>query len=85
METNLYTVANLQVQWQVPHHLMREALDLIGAKPELTLNDKSYFSCDEDRTRLLREYFETRRLNTEINRGAEWTGTLPIKTNYKPV
>jgi hypothetical protein len=81
----LYTVANLQVQWQVPHHLMRQALGAIGATPDLTLNGVPYFSCDESRTELLRAFFETRRANSERNRG-EWTpGPLPIPENYRPV
>lgn len=82
---NLFTVAHLAVQWQVPFHLMQKALDLIQAEPALALNGKPYYSCGDERTELLREYFETRRANTERSKDAAWTASLPIPENYRPV
>jgi hypothetical protein len=81
---NLFTIAHLSVQWQQPFHLMQKALDLVQAEPAMSLNGIAYYSCDEERTELLRAYFETRRANTEKNRGAEWSRELPIPENYRP-
>ncbi len=75
---NLYTVAHIAVQYQQPFHIMQKALGLIQAEPELALNNVPYFTLDDERAELLREYFETRRANTERNKGAAWTPSLPI-------
>ena len=75
-DRDLYSVANLAVQYQQPFGVMREALDLIDAEPQLALNGVQYFSLDNGLEMLLREYFKTRRCNDRINSGAEWTAEI---------
>ena len=84
-DRNLFTVAHLAVQYQQPFHVMQKALDLIQAEPGLSLNGVPYFSLDDERAELLREYFDTRRTNSERNKSAAWTNSLPIPEGFQPV
>lgn len=77
-DVDLYTVANLSVQFQRPWAEMLEAIDLLGFEPSLRLNDVSYYCLDHDRIVLLREYFAGRDATTALpsNRRSEWTPNI---------
>ncbi len=82
-DQNLFSVANLGVQFQIPYHVMQTALDVISAEPALALNGVSYFMLDDERIGLIHEYLDTRRHNDCINRGSEWKANISIPRGYQ--
>ena len=84
-DKNLFSIGQIACQFRRPVHVLRTALDSIGAEPDLALNDVEYFSCDTERVELLNALFDTRRANAERNKNSEWSASVPIPPNYRPV
>ncbi len=82
-DIDLFTTAHLSVQFQLPFRVMQAALDVIGAKPALSLNDIQYYALSDSRVELIQAYLDTRRHNDELNRGAEWKPSLPVPRGYQ--
>lgn len=82
-DIDLFSLAHLSVQFQVPYRTMQTAIDVIGAEPALALNEILYFMLDDERIELIREYLDTRRHNDELNKGAEWKADIPIPRGYQ--
>ncbi len=82
-DIDLFTTAHLSVQFQIPFRVMQAALDVIGAKPALSLNDIQYYALSDSRVELIQAYLDTRRHNNELNAGAKWTADIPIPRGYQ--
>ena len=87
-DRDLYSLGHLSATYQEHPRTIEAALESIGAGPELSLNGLRYFAVTDEQDAQLRSLFaelaDTRRANTEQNKGAAWTSTLPIPEGFRP-
>lgn len=79
-ENDLWSLGPLAEQFQQSVGNVQRALDEIDAEPALGLNGLVYYTMDEGRCELLREWFAMRKANRA--KAAEWTAEPTIPENY---